>query len=195
MENTLEDPIAQFQKWFEEADREASGESNAMTLSTVDERGYPCARVVLLKRISPEGFLFFTNYKSRKAEDIEGRPRVCLSFFWHAMERQVCIAGRCHKTSASVSDSYFSTRPRGSQLSAWVSPQSERIASREALEEARSGLQARFEGRVIPRPPHWGGYLVRPERIEFWQGRPDRLHDRILYIAQEGTWQRFRLAP
>lgn len=193
--DALADPMAQFKVWFEQAERQALDEPNAMTLSTVDQAGYPSARVVLLKRITAAGFVFFTNYNSYKARAIERHPLVCLSFFWQPMERQVIIRGSCEKTSAAVSDAYFQTRPRGSQLGAWVSQQSKPIASRAALEQQRSTLESRFEGQTIPRPAHWGGYLVRPAYMEFWQGRPDRLHDRIAYTLEAEAWQKRRLCP
>lgn len=194
-EKALQNPIVQFQKWFEEAEKEALGEANAMALSTIGEDGYPTTRMVLLKEITRFGFVFFTNYDSDKGRDIEKHPKVCSSFFWPHMERQVIIKGSCQKTSAAISDAYFEKRPRGSQLGAWASNQSQPISSRAVLEERYRTLKERFMGQAITRPAHWGGYVVQPQSMEFWQGRSDRLHDRIRYTLQAGAWEKTRLSP
>ncbi len=194
-EKTLQNPVAQFQKWFEEAEDETSDEVNAMALSTLGEDGYPKTRMVLLKAVTESGFVFFTNYNSDKGRDIQEHPKVCLSFFWSHMERQVIIKGRCQKTAAATSDAYFEKRPRGSQLGAWASDQSKAIRNRDALEEKYRMFEEQFRGHAVPRPPHWGGYVVQPQGIEFWQGGTDRLHDRIRYTLKAGAWQKTRLSP
>ncbi|MBC5842395.1 MAG: pyridoxamine 5'-phosphate oxidase [Flavobacteriaceae bacterium] len=192
-----EDPINLFNRWFHEVeDFGDGGEVNAMTISTVGADGFPRSRVVLLKKYTEEGFIFYTNYNSDKGKAIELNPHVCLSFFWHAMERQVIIKGIARKVSTTISDSYFESRPDGSKLGAIVSNQSEVVPSRSYLEENLKNLAVQYEGMVIPRPEHWGGYLVNPVEVEFWQGRPNRLHDRIRYIAQDDfSWKIERLSP
>ena len=192
-----EDPINLFNRWFHEVeDFGDGGEVNAMTISTVGADGFPRSRVVLLKKYTEEGFIFYTNYNSDKGKAIEMNPNVCLSFFWHAMERQVIIKGIARKVSTTISDSYFESRPDGSKLGAIVSNQSEVVPSRSYLEENLKNLAVQYEGMVIPRPEHWGGYLVNPVEVEFWQGRPNRLHDRIRYIAQDDfSWKIERLSP
>ena len=188
------DPLKQFSKWFDEAVSSGLYEPNAMLLSTVHD-ARPSSRIVLLKDLD-HGLLFFTNYNSKKGKDIETNPQVSLTFFWKELERQVRIEGKVSKTSGNESDEYFATRPRGSQIGAWVSDQSEVIEGRETIEQKTSIYEAKFEGITIPRPPHWGGYRVIPEYIEFWQGRPSRLHDRLAYQKNaEGTWNIERLAP
>jgi pyridoxamine 5'-phosphate oxidase len=188
------DPLKQFSKWFDEAVNSGLYEPNAMLLSTVHD-ARPSSRIVLLKDLD-HGLLFFTNYSSKKGKDIETNPQVALTFFWKELERQVRIEGKVSKTSGNESDEYFATRPRGSQIGAWVSDQSEVIEGRETIEQKTSIYEAKFEGITIPRPPHWGGYRVIPEYIEFWQGRPSRLHDRLAYQKNaEGTWNIERLAP
>jgi pyridoxamine 5'-phosphate oxidase len=196
-DNIADNPMAVFQSWFEEAEISNSvDEANAMTVSTIGPDGFPKSRVVLLKQLTEEGFVFFTNYNSEKGRAIAVNPNVCLSFFWHGLERQVIIKGIAAKTSAGVSDVYFNSRPEGSRLGAIVSPQSAIIPSRSYLENNLSELEQQYAGKEIPRPEHWGGYLVKPVEIEFWQGRANRLHDRIRFVLQEdSSWIRDRLAP
>jgi pyridoxamine 5'-phosphate oxidase len=192
-----EDPLNLFQRWFHEV-KEFGGleEVNAMTIATLGADGFPKSRVVLLKKFTYEGFIFYTNFLSEKGKAIAKHPKVCLSFFWHNLERQVIIKGEAMQISEAESDAYFSSRPEGSQLGAVVSPQSEVIASREVLEQSLEKLTAEYEQKPIPRPKHWGGYLVKPVSVEFWQGRPNRLHDRIRYtIINEIDWKIERLAP
>lgn len=191
-----EDPITLFQKWFHEVDANSDEEVNAMTVSTFGLDGYPKSRVVLLKRFTYEGFVFYTNYNSEKGKAIAHNPNICLSFFWHSLERQVIIKGKAEKIAENLSDGYFESRPDGSKLGAIVSNQSEVITSREALEQKLYQLEKDFEGKEILRPDYWGGYIVKPVEIEFWQGRPNRLHDRIRYQLQEDfSWKTARLSP
>lgn len=197
-EDTVRDnPLEQFQKWFYEVEAtDGLEEPNAMTLSTMGLDGYPKNRVVLMKRYTFEGFVFYTNYNSEKGKAIDANPSVSLSFFWPNLERQVVIKGRAEKVAENLSDGYFESRPKGSQLGAVVSPQSEVIPSREMLESELAKLETHYENEEVKRPDHWGGYLVRPVSIEFWQGRPNRLHDRIRYTLQESLdWKIERLAP
>lgn len=192
-----ENPIELFKKWFHEVDAffEAD-ETNAMTIATIGLDGYPKSRVVLLKRFTFEGFIFFTNYNSEKGKAIAKNPNVCLSFFWHGAERQVIIKGQAEKIAENLSDGYFESRPRGSQLGAIVSNQSEVITDRDIIENQLKDLEKAYEGKEIPRPKHWGGYIVKPVEMEFWQGRPNRLHDRIRYQLQEDyNWSINRLSP
>ncbi len=191
------DPILQFESWFEEAMRVIRDDPNAMVVSTVDEQGCPSARTVLLKGFNEEGFIFYTNYESRKGRQILTNPNVALTFHWPDLMRQVCIEGMAGKTPESQSDAYFRSRPAGSRISAAASPQSQVVASRRELEDRVRELEEEYRDLdAIPRPAHWGGYLVRPERIEFWQGRVNRLHDRICYTRKpEGGWEFRRLAP
>ncbi|MFV8376004.1 pyridoxamine 5'-phosphate oxidase [Flavobacterium sp. LB1P62] len=195
--NIPEDPINLFNRWFHQAeDFGVNEEVNAMTVSTIGLDGFPKSRVVLLKKFNEEGFIFYTNYNSEKGKAIANNPKVCLSFFWHTMERQVIIKGIAQKTSENVSDNYFESRPDGSKLGAIVSNQSEVVPSREFLEDNLKQLEKDFESMVIPRPEYWGGFLVTPLEVEFWQGRPNRLHDRIRYICQEDfSWKIDRLSP
>jgi len=192
-----EDPINLFNKWFFEADEFSDTEEvNAMTVSTIGLDGYPKSRVVLLKKYNEEGFIFYTNYNSEKGKAIEVNNKLCLSFFWHALERQVIIKGTAEKTSDIISENYFNTRPDGSKLGAIVSNQSSVIKSREDLENNLKTLEEAYKDKSISRPIHWGGYLVKPQEVEFWQGRPNRLHDRIRYKLQEDfSWKIERLSP
>jgi pyridoxamine 5'-phosphate oxidase len=188
------DPIRQFELWFEDALRARLPLPNAMTLATVDGSGAPSARVVLLKGVDQGGFVFYTNYASRKARELAARGSACLVFMWSELERQVRIEGGVGRVSGQESDAYFASRPLGARLSAWASAQSERVASREVLETAMAKARQRY-GDSPPRPPHWGGYRVLPQAIEFWQGRADRLHDRLLYRNNATGWTIERLAP
>ena len=189
-------PMQQFRTWFYEAkESDTQTEPNAMTLTTLGLDGYPKGRVVLLKKYDEFGFYFYTNYDSEKGRSVEAYPKVSLSFFWAALERQVIIKGIAQKTVEADSVNYFSTRPRGSQLGAWVSQQSQIIDSREALENKLKEAEEMFKNKPIPKPENWGGYLVKPVSIEFWQGRPNRLHDRILYTLEGLDWKIQRLAP
>lgn len=196
-QNLPEDPITLFKTWFHEAEEfGGSGEVNAMTVSTIGKDGFPKARVVLLKQFTYEGFIFYTNYNSEKGKAIEANPNICLSFFWPEMERQIIIKGKAEKVAENLSDGYFDSRPEGSKLGAVVSPQSEVIPSRDYLENRLHELEKEYNGREIPRPKHWGGYIVKPVEIEFWQGRANRLHDRIRFKLQESySWLTQRLAP
>lgn len=192
-----DNPIALFQQWFHEVEAsESTDEPNAMSLSTLGLDGYPKTRVVLLKRLTHEGFVFYSNYQSEKGKAIETHPEVCLSFFWPVLERQVIIKGKAERLAENLSEGYFESRPRGSQLGAWASDQSQKVPSREFLEERLEHFEKDYEGKDVPKPPHWGGYLVRPVSLEFWQGRPNRLHDRIRFELQEDfNWAIDRLAP
>ncbi|WP_162053878.1 pyridoxamine 5'-phosphate oxidase [Pontibacter pamirensis] len=195
-ESVSTDPIKQFQAWLEEAIQAKAEEPTAMVLSTVDASGKPSARVVLLKDVSAQGLSFFTNYDSRKGLELKENPFASITFFWPALERQVRIEGKVVKVAPEVSDNYFHSRPKGSQIGAWASPQSQEVKSRKILEEADKKLTEQYAtADLIPRPPHWGGYQLQPERMEFWQGRPNRLHDRIVYKQQESNWNIKRLAP
>jgi len=190
-----DDPFGFFGKWFLDAQTAAVSEVNAMVLSTVDAENKPHARVVLLKGLEEKGFVFFSNYSSAKGREIESNPHVALTFFWHELERQVRIEGRIERVSEAESDSYFESRPDGSKLGAWASPQSQVIAARSILEENYTNLGQKYSGVSVPRPPHWGGYVVIPTKLEFWQGRSSRMHDRIVFERTENGWKRFRLAP
>lgn len=188
-------PMEQFDLWFEEALKGGIKEPNAMILSTASD-GKPHARVVLLKGKTAEGFEFYTNYKSQKSRQLEDNPFASLTFFYDALERQILIEGSVEKLSEEESDKYFWSRPRGSQIGAWVSEQSSVIASREALNSRKDYYDKLFDNlEVIPRPPHWGGFIVKPYQIEFWQGRPSRLHDRLCYKLEDGNWKIERLSP
>lgn len=190
-----DDPLALFHDWLHAAEQEAVPEHNAMVLGTTGPDG-PSSRVVLLRSFDAEGFTFFTNYNSRKAIDLEHDARAALLFFWPQLERQVRIEGRVARVAAHVSDAYFATRPRGSRIGAWASDQSARIRDREALDEKYLRWQERFLDDAVPRPVHWGGYCVAPARIEFWQGRADRMHDRMVFTREaDGTWSRGRMQP
>lgn len=192
-----EDPINLFHRWFYEAEElNAAEEVNAMTVNTIGLDGFPKARVVLLKKFNEDGFIFYTNYNSEKGKAILNNPKVCLSFFWPTVERQIIIKGIAEKTTDTISDNYFASRPDGSKLGAIVSPQSEIIPDRDFLENNLKQLEKDFEGKEILRPANWGGFLVRPVEVEFWQGRPNRLHDRIRYQLQDNfDWKIDRLSP
>lgn len=213
------DPVAQFQSWFNAAAAPHAGsrlrkigialyhlwhavlgrspaDVNAMTLATVDEAGRPSARTVLLKGADSRGFIFFTNYDSRKGRELDGNPNAALVFFWPDLERQVCVAGTVSRLSREESEAYFKSRPKGSRLGAWASNQSAVVADRAALEKQWEEVAARFPGEEVPIPPNWGGFVLAPARIEFWQGRPSRLHDRFCYTRQaNGDWRIERLSP
>lgn len=192
-----ENPIELFQQWFLLADKSNTvGETNAMTISTIGLDGFPKSRIVLLKKYTSEGFIFYTNYNSEKGKAITNNSNVCLSFFWATLEQQIIIKGCIEKIAANLSDGYFESRPNGSKLGAWASNQSEVIESREILDKNLSSLEEKYENQEIPRPKHWGGYIVKPISIEFWQGRPNRMHDRIRYTLQKDfSWKKERLAP
>jgi pyridoxamine 5'-phosphate oxidase len=195
-QDLLPDPLAQFRVWFDAVITAGITEPNAMTLATVSADHKPSARIVLLKGVDERGFTFFTNYDSRKGHELGANPHASLTFFWKELERQVRVEGTVTKVSREESEAYFRIRPRGSRLSAWVSHQSEPVKDRSVLEEGWKELEARFPGEEIPLPPNWGGYLVKPAAVEFWQGRPSRLHDRFVYQRQaDGSWQLERLAP
>lgn len=197
LNNVPENPIELFRDWFIEVDTHFNvEETNAMTISTLGLDGYPKSRVVLLKKYTYEGFIFYTNYNSEKGKAIADNPNVCLSFFWHTAERQIIIKGKAEKIAENLSDGYFESRPRGSQLGAIASNQSEVINDRRVLEEKLKALELQYEGKDIERPKEWGGYMVKPVEIEFWQGRPNRLHDRIRYQLQDDyNWKIDRLSP
>ncbi len=213
------DPLVQFRNWFDQAAAARAGgrlrkffirlyksvlqitgvapmEVNAMTLTTVDAQGKPSARIVLLKGVDERGFVFFSNYESRKGRELAGNPHAALVFYWADQERQVCVAGTVKKISREESEIYFKSRPRGSQLAAWTSHQSEVVAGRAVIEARWRELDAQHQGKEIPMPPYWGGYVLSPERLEFWQGRPSRLHDRFCYARQSAdAWRLERLSP
>ena len=190
------DPLQQFRSWLDEAMQAQLIDANAMTLATASRDGEPSARIVLLKSVDEHGFVFYTNYESAKGRDLAENPRACLLFFWAELERQVRITGAVTRTSIEESDEYFHQRPVESQIGATVSPQSRPVRDRAELEQLYEEFVAKFEEQTVPLPPHWGGYRIRPDRIEFWQGRKSRLHDRLLYTrAADGSWSRSRLAP
>ncbi len=191
------DPFSFFRKWLDEALAAGEPEPNAMTLATADAAGMPHARIVLLKGLEDGHFVFYTNYESNKAAEISGNGRAALVFFWPGLERQVRVEGTVAQVASATSDAYFAVRPRGSQLGAWASPQSREVAGRAALAENFRKTEQQFEGMEhVPRPPHWGGFGIAPRRIEFWQGRSSRMHDRVVFEREEGQgWKIFRLAP
>lgn len=192
----LKDPVQQYKVWLQEAITAEVEEATAFVLSTVNAAGQPSARVLLLKDVDEVGFTFFTNYDSRKGKELAQNPLAAITFFWASLERQVRIEGRIEQIPPQISDAYFHSRPKGSQIGAWASPQSQEIGSRHVLEESGSWYTTKFaDAEVIPRPSHWGGYRLIPTRIEFWQGRPDRLHDRIEYQHTGDNWILKRLAP
>ncbi|GAA4010527.1 pyridoxamine 5'-phosphate oxidase [Hymenobacter fastidiosus] len=195
--DVLPTAVPQFRAWLEEALQAHLDEPTAMTLATVSDTGQPSARIVLLKGLPDDaGFLFYTNYDSRKGHDLTAQPLAALTFFWPGLERQVRVEGRVEKAPQDMSTEYFQSRPRGSQIGAWASPQSQPIGSRQELEQREHDVAARFaDQEPLPRPEHWGGYILRPHRVEFWQGRPSRLHDRIVYELAGTSWALSRLAP
>lgn len=194
-DDLVNDPIAQFEKWFNDALNAQIYEPNVMTLATADKSGKPNARIVLLKGFDHQGFSFYTNYLSQKGKEIKKNPFACLVFFWAELERQVRIEGKIEKLDKETSEQYFHSRPTGSQIGAIASPQSQVIANREILETKVNELTQQYEGKTIPKPAHWGGYIVKPTAIEFWQGRSNRLHDRLKFNLVNGSWKIERLAP
>ena len=188
-------PMDQFTHWWEEATTSNIDEVNAFVLSTVDANRAPASRVVLLKGYTPEGFIFFTNYDSDKGKEIAANPNVAMNFFWKELERQVRITGTIKKISAEESAEYFHSRPLGSQVGAWSSPQSQVIPNRAFLEKSFEENTEKYKEGIVPLPPHWGGYIVHPTQVEFWQGRSSRLHDRIRYNFENHQWTKVRLAP
>jgi pyridoxamine 5'-phosphate oxidase len=196
-ENCPENPMELFQTWFNNADESGSvEETNAMNISTIGKDGFPKNRIVLLKKLTLEGFVFYTNYTSEKGKALDENNAVCLSFFWPALEQQIIIKGYAEKQAENVSKAYFNSRPDGSKLGAWASNQSTVVSSRSELEQSLSSFESEFKGKEILKPKHWGGYFVKPVSIEFWQGRPNRLHDRIRYnLNADFSWKIERLAP
>jgi pyridoxamine 5'-phosphate oxidase len=194
-EDAGHDPLALFSRWFEEAVGAGQRDPNAMTLATADAQGRPGARIVLCKEFGAAGFDFYTNFESRKGEELAANPQACALFFWPALERQVRIDGSVSRVPQAQADAYFAERPAGAQRGAWASPQSRPIPSREHLAERLRRIESQFGGAPPSRPPHWGGYRIEPRAIEFWQGRASRLHDRLLYRRVPGGWERSRLAP
>lgn len=193
-ESAPEEPLALFEIWFSEAQAAGVEQPETMSLASVDAKGHPSLRFVLLKGFDERGFTFFTNYESRKAAELDATGQAALAFYWHAQERQVRVEGAVERASAADSDAYFATRPRGSQLGAWASAQS-RLRPRGELEARLRRVEEEFEGKKVPRPEHWGGYVLKPRRIEFWQGQPSRLHDRLEYLLIDRAWQRTSLYP
>ncbi len=190
------DFMSQFHNWFDAAWEAGVVEPNAMHLATVGADGRPSGRIVLLKDLTEGGFVFYTNYDSQKGQELTAHPVAALTFFWPDLERQIRVEGRVERVSEAESDVYFASRPRSSQIGAWVSPQSTVVTNRLVLDERKAEIEAQFDGQPVPRPAHWGGFAVVPDRVEFWQGRPSRLHDRISYRQTEtGTWIIERLAP
>jgi pyridoxamine 5'-phosphate oxidase len=196
VKGVAQNPVEQFNAWFNEALKAEVPEPNAMTLSTVDGHGKPSARIVLLKGVERDRFLFYTNHQSQKGKELDANPACALTFFWPELERQVRVSGLASRIDAKIAEAYFQSRPRGSQIGAWASPQSSVIKNRELLEDRVMEIEKRFEGKdVLPKPHQWGGYEIVPFEIEFWQGRASRLHDRIVYYMKEGKWLIHRLAP
>lgn len=193
--DVFENPIFQFAKWFEEAVAAQVIDPNAMTLCSATKDGKPSSRIVLLRNFSENGFVYYSNYNSRKGSEIEENPNCAILFFWPELERQIRIEGVVQKQTPEESDLYFNSRPRESKLGAWTSEQSKKILNREVLNKEYEKVSLQYPDENVPRPPHWGGYLVKPSTIEFWQGRPNRLHDRILYTMENNIWKIARLAP
>ena len=189
-----DNPLDLFKRWYKEAFDSTQAEPHAMSLSTVSQEGKPSSRIVYLKELAEDGFVFYTNYKSEKGKDLKSNPNACILFFWNVLEREVRIEGIAKKVSAELSDEYFASRPRGSQLGAWASYQSEVLEDREELENRIVELAKKYPNEV-PRPPHWGGFVIEPQKVEFWQGRPSRLHDRIVYEKKEDSWTIYRKNP
>jgi pyridoxamine 5'-phosphate oxidase len=195
-QGTHDNPFVQFHRWFEAARQSQIKEPNAMTLATADAQGRPSARTVLLKGMDERGFVFYTNYGSRKGQELQVNPQAALLFTWLDLERQIRIEGRIEKVPTEESRAYFQSRPKSSQIGAWASPQSRRIPDRSLIEAEVAALSERYaHAEVLPLPPHWGGYVLRPDWFEFWQGRESRLHDRIAYRLENGVWTKTRLAP
>jgi pyridoxamine 5'-phosphate oxidase len=193
--NADKSPFIQFERWMQDALNTGAGDPSAMTLATVDRKGFPDARVVLLRRVTKKGFTFFTNYRSKKGKELLSK-KACLNFFWQDLSRQVRVVGTVSKLSAKESDEYFASRPRENQLSAWASHQSEKVDNRDDLEKKYLSMDKKFQNKKIPRPSYWGGYAVLPLTIEFWQGKQNRLHDRLIYSRQKtGKWKMERLSP
>lgn len=196
VKDVASNPVEQFNTWFNEALKAEVPEPNAMTLSTVDGHGKPSARIVLLKGVERDRFLFYTNHQSQKGKELDTNPACALTFFWPELERQVRVSGIAGRVDTKIAEAYFQSRPRGSQVGAWASPQSSIIKNRELLEERVKEIEKRFADKsILPKPNQWGGYEIVPFEIEFWQGRSSRLHDRIVYFLKEGKWLVHRLAP
>jgi pyridoxamine 5'-phosphate oxidase len=193
--DAADDPTTQFRRWYADATDAGVVEPNAMAVATIDEEGQPEARFVLLKAVDEDGFVFYTNYTSAKGRALDRSGRAGLTFAWLQLRRQVRVRGTVTRTSAAEADAYFATRGRGSQIGAWASPQSDVVPDRAFLDDAYTRTEERFAGRDIPRPDHWGGFRVLPETVEFWQGRPNRFHDRLRYVRSDGGWRIERLAP
>lgn len=195
--NAANNPFAQFEQWLKDAINSSTPEPNAMVIATVQANGRPAARVVLLKEVTPEGFVFYTNYDSRKGRELSEHPEAAVVFNWLELQRQVRIEGRVERISPADSTAYYHTRPKGSQIGAWASPQSQIIPDRSVLENKKAALEKEYaDAEQLPRPENWGGFIIKPELIEFWQGRSSRLHDRLQYeLDESGAWNRVRLAP